>query len=211
MPPRCCPGSARSRDSSIWRAAGIAPDAPAPLWRRPSTSCSRAVFAEEDQPQRRARLPRHRAGRGARSRDAAASLTPDDEDETCRAGRRRSAITTEAGGKLQRAGCSTAKNDEIRYTKYVPNLLDELDMDELIVEAVRPADVERVRQPMRHRTTTAIARCRRCTTRSSMRCSTAGAARRNARALLGDPPTPTRRCAISSSELIQQIIEQMKE
>ena len=42
------------------------------------------------------------------------------------------------------------------------------------VEAVRPAAVERVRQPVRRSgRSTAIARCRRCTTRSSKRCSTA--------------------------------------
>src|SRR5687767_13727462 len=44
---------------------------------------------------------------------------------TCRAGRRRSGITTDG---LRLGACGL----KYKYTKYVPNLLDELDMDELM-------------------------------------------------------------------------------
>ena len=99
-----------------------------------------------------------------------------------------------------------------RYTKFTGDAARRSGSRGSGVEAVRPAAVERVRQPVRAWTTTS-GRCRRCTTRFSMRCSTAACCRkRRIERLLGDPADADQADARSKlEELIQQIIERMAE
>ena len=108
-------GGRACRASSTWRTAPASHrDAPAPaLAAAHRLRARRAVLAEEDQPQRRSRLPRRRAGPSPQPQQRAPPvLTPDDdEDDDEGGGGRRSGITTESGWE---AGILSGRSDSDR-------------------------------------------------------------------------------------------------
>ena len=197
---RAGPGPARSRSTARasrrtrrrrWLAAGI-------------DFVLEGLYAQKThQPQRRARLPRRGAGPPPAAGLVRATPYVTPGRRRGRAGPRRRAQEAEALQLTAAAGGGEGVM-RYRYTKYAPNLLDDLDMDELMSKLSDLLLVERVRR--RHaatRSTASIARCRRCTTRSSRRCSTAACCRRtcssSCSATTADGQGQTRRSSSNSS------------
>ena len=142
-----------ARHAGIDRGAAGAAASPSAI----DFAARRAVLAEEDQPQRRARLPRRRAGPSSAAAAARAPRSSRRMTRTTRARRpaEEEVLQLSAPGRV-RVGKrlvedASGREREIQIHEVRSQSARRARHGRAHVEAVGPADVERVREPARHR------------------------------------------------------------